>query len=146
MWIKFQSTRLYLVRIYVDGVNAVTGRTSPLFGEQAYVLVPDQEFVNGYHSTPSAMVQFVCPPFSTRGVDQPKLCDIQFEVTPYEPSLFISINVKSFWGNWYVFGLAPSARIKNLKTLIHARVGVPPPCRRLHLVRRGRRLEGMILT
>ncbi|KAI4714543.1 hypothetical protein J4E89_000223 [Alternaria sp. Ai002NY15] len=51
------------MRIYVDGVNVVTGRTTQEQGEQDYFVLPDQEYVNGYKPNPRApLMQFRCPP------------------------------------------------------------------------------------
>jgi len=52
MWIKFEASKLFLVRIYVDGVNAVTGRVMCQPGEQDYVVVPDQSALNGHKTSP----------------------------------------------------------------------------------------------
>jgi hypothetical protein len=40
---------LYVIRIYVDDVNVVTGQTLHEESQQDYFIVPDQEFVNAYN-------------------------------------------------------------------------------------------------
>lgn len=82
MWIKFDADRLYVMRIYVDNVNVVTGPTSQVQGQQDYFIVPDQAFVNGYKSNINALTtQFRRPPYAANPT-QHDVQTIRFEVTP----------------------------------------------------------------
>ncbi|KAI4696668.1 uncharacterized protein J4E88_000846 [Alternaria novae-zelandiae] len=78
MWIKFDADRLYVIRIYVDNVNVVTGQTSQVQGQQDYVIVPDQAFLNGYKSNINALTtQFRRPRMTVR--DFTRKYELQFE-------------------------------------------------------------------
>ncbi|KAI4629201.1 uncharacterized protein J4E87_003463 [Alternaria ethzedia] len=82
MWIKFDADRLYVIRIYVDNVNVATGQTSQVQGQQDYVIVPDQAFLNGYKSNINALTtQFRRPRYAANYTQQDAQT-IRFEVTP----------------------------------------------------------------
>ena len=81
MWIQIDADRLYVIRIYVDNVNVVTGQTSQVQGQQDYFIVPDQTFVNGYKSNIKALTQFRRPPYAANPTQQDAQT-IRFEVTP----------------------------------------------------------------
>ncbi|KAI4610835.1 uncharacterized protein J4E84_007461 [Alternaria hordeiaustralica] len=82
MWIKLDADRLYVIRIYVDNVNVITGQTSQVQGQQDYFIVPDQAFVNGYKSNINALTtQFRRPPYAANSTQQDAQT-IRFEVTP----------------------------------------------------------------
>jgi len=82
MWIKFITKRLYIIRIYLNDVNVVTGQTSQIQGQQDYFVVPDQVFVNGYKSNINALTtQFRRPPYGADSTQQ-NTQTIRFEVTP----------------------------------------------------------------
>ena len=82
MWIQLDADRLYVIRIYVDNVNVVTGQTSQVQGQQDCFIVPDQTFVNGYKSNINARTtQFRRPPYAANPTQQDAQT-IRFEVTP----------------------------------------------------------------
>jgi len=82
MWIKLDADRLYVIRIYVDNVNVVTGQTSQVQGQQDYFIVPDQAFVDGYKPNINALTtQFRRPPYAANSTQQDAQT-IRFEVTP----------------------------------------------------------------
>ncbi|WAC57607.1 hypothetical protein [Gordonia sp. SL306] len=64
-WINFASVYPFLVRIGVDGVNAVTGRSfsdDPDFDAEDYFEVPDQPWLDGFRTDASTVRQFVAVP------------------------------------------------------------------------------------
>ncbi|KAI4652469.1 hypothetical protein J4E93_002672 [Alternaria ventricosa] len=82
MWIKLDADRLYVICIYIDNVNVVTGQTSQVQGQQDYFIVPDQAFVNGYKSNINAFTrQFRRPPYAPNSTQQDAQT-VRFEVTP----------------------------------------------------------------
>ncbi|GAA3709328.1 hypothetical protein [Gordonia hankookensis] len=63
--INFASVYPFLVRIGVDGVNAVTGRSfsaDPDFDAEDYFEVPDQSWLAGFRTDASTVRQFVAAP------------------------------------------------------------------------------------
>ena len=84
MWIGLSSTRPYLVRIYVNGVNVVTGQNTQKQDKQGYLVAPDQGFVNGYKSSPKTpVIQFRCPPLFHADATKQNSTTLRFEITPY---------------------------------------------------------------
>jgi hypothetical protein len=63
MFIEFEAHTLYHVRIYVDGINAITGSRSPQMDKHDYIVIPSQVTLTGYTYSSKTMVQFTCPPF-----------------------------------------------------------------------------------
>jgi hypothetical protein len=95
MTMIFHSTKPYLIRIYVDGVNTITGQNVPGHEEQDYIVVPDQTFLQHHKIASGPQTQFVCPAFGTNGSTH---CNIQFEVTPLDMSTMHPITVRSMTG------------------------------------------------
>lgn len=106
MWIEFKSTRLYLIRLYVNGNNAVTGRNDYLPTEQDYVVVPGRIALDWYKPTTTTKVQFTCPPSQQANSGVTNRIELQFEITPYDKSKQLSFVVKDLWGVHGEFRLA----------------------------------------
>lgn len=107
MWISFKSKDRFAVKIYVGGVNAVSGESSTETEQtqarryerlrqkkdiQDYVVTPDQMWLDGVASTDGAVRQFVAMPIGTgysveaqiTGTDLVR--GLQVEVTPVKES------------------------------------------------------------
>jgi hypothetical protein len=103
MWMNFQSRRPYAVKIYVGGVNAVSGepvienaatvlrRRNLLVagkGIQDYVILPDQPWLDGVATEPGKVRQFVAMPIGKGYTVEAQVtgaeltAGIQFEITP----------------------------------------------------------------
>jgi hypothetical protein len=85
LWIRFKSSKAYLIRIYVNGVNAISERTSPGANEQDYIVTPDQYMLYGHKTSYGPMAtrdQFDCPQFADSSSDMESHYGIQFEITP----------------------------------------------------------------
>jgi hypothetical protein len=91
--IRFDTDRVYMIRITVDGVNAVTGR-KPTLGEQDYIVLPDQRVVKGHRMGNTEMTQFTCP---SHGGALMTSHSLMIEITPH-----------SMLGNFAVLPVFPS--------------------------------------
>lgn len=108
MWIDFScgDTQYYMIKIYVGGVNAISGysaietaatkllRQQDMAAKkrmQDYVVVPSQPWLDGIANSNGTVRQFVAMPFgSGHSVEhqitgQDAAGGIQFEITPYAP-------------------------------------------------------------
>lgn len=67
MWVKFKSQKQFAVKVYVGGVNAVSGQPAAQDPEspqaqkvtQDYIVIPDQKWLDGVAVTPGKVRQFV---------------------------------------------------------------------------------------
>ncbi|OCK93017.1 uncharacterized protein K441DRAFT_495920, partial [Cenococcum geophilum 1.58] len=103
MWIRFHSTRTYTIKIYVGGVNAISGepavetaatklRRQNLLRQsksiQDYVVVPDQLWLDGIATRDGNVRQFVAMAagtgYSVEGqvTGEEATGGLQFEITP----------------------------------------------------------------
>jgi ubiquitin len=106
MWINFHSKQPYAIKIYVGGVNAVSGepavetaatklrrQTQLREGKsvQDYVVVPNQPWLDGIAVSPGKVRQFVAMPTGSgysveaQVTGQEVTAGIQFEITPQAP-------------------------------------------------------------
>jgi hypothetical protein len=86
-WIRFDSSKAYLISIYVNGVNAISGYTSPGANEQDCIVTPNQYMLYGHKTSYGAMAtraQFDCPQFAGSSSDMESHYGIQLEIMPYE--------------------------------------------------------------
>jgi hypothetical protein len=76
MWLCFRSTSKFAIRIYVGGVNGITGEpmiptTATLLNRQNgikrqnYVVVPEQPWLDGIATSPGVVKQFVAVPYGS---------------------------------------------------------------------------------
>jgi hypothetical protein len=93
--ISLSSNKFYLIRIYIDGVNAVTGRTSSQPDEQDYIITPSQRTLRKFKPSPNAaMVLFRCPPLFQPGATKKNSTNIQIEVTTHEMKEHLMLHVR----------------------------------------------------
>ncbi|KIK33499.1 hypothetical protein CY34DRAFT_813561 [Suillus luteus UH-Slu-Lm8-n1] len=106
MWLRFTSTKKFAIRIYVGGVNGITGepmipnmatllkRQNGVEKKQDYIIVPEQPWVDGIATGPGIVKQFVAVPYGSGYSIEYQITGsettggIQFEVIPaYETSV-----------------------------------------------------------
>ncbi|KAG1845170.1 hypothetical protein F4604DRAFT_1819630 [Suillus subluteus] len=106
MWLQFNSKKKFAIRIYVGGVNGITGepmipnmatllkRQNGVEKKQDYIIVPEQPWVDGIATGPGIVKQFVAVPYGSgysieyQITGSEKTGGIQFEVIPaYETSV-----------------------------------------------------------
>jgi hypothetical protein len=95
MWLKIESRRAYLSRIYVNGVNAVAGLAHQRSSGQDYIVTPDQYMLNGHKDTHLTVVQFLCPEFTNASPDMANHYGIQLEITPHESKDYFTASLMS---------------------------------------------------
>jgi hypothetical protein len=70
MFIHFESTCPFAIKVYTGSVNAISGKPAiESLGEnpiQDYIVVPDQEYLDGVASSPGLVRQFVANPSGSR--------------------------------------------------------------------------------
>lgn len=105
MWIKFRSEQSYAVKIYVGGVNAISGepmtetaatrlRRQNLVRQvksvQDYIVIPEQRWLDGIATKSGQVRQFVAMPLGSRYSVEMQMTGqevtggLQFEITPSE--------------------------------------------------------------
>ncbi|EHK99710.1 hypothetical protein M7I_4388 [Glarea lozoyensis 74030] len=99
MWIKFTSVQKFAVRVWVGGVNAVSGESkTPALSEpglnqyipksQDYIVVPQQQWLNGIADEEGRVSQLVAPPVGSGYSIERQItglntaADIVFEIYP----------------------------------------------------------------
>ena len=109
MWIGLRSKLMYAIRIYVDGVNIVTGTKKdptkfPRIGKhmfqgqstyvQDYVMAPGQKWIDGAFVEPGKFRQFVATPIKPQtpvvvptGTEVVGMERIEFEIIAVYPPL-----------------------------------------------------------
>ncbi|KAI9643535.1 hypothetical protein NHQ30_008154 [Ciborinia camelliae] len=154
MWIHFESTRPFAVKVSVNGINAVTGepdsesiaanlrRTALLYegkSVQDYIVTgPNggQKFLDGVLKKGGNVAQFVATPcgrgysaeYNLTGEDE--ICGLQIEIMPQKldkPKLKrMSINVRPVWTNKIISLNVPvNCTIQTLKEMIQSLTGIP---------------------
>jgi hypothetical protein len=115
MWIKFSAKEPFALKIYVGGVNAISGvpiKESPEAAlkrlqlsdkvKQDYVVLPDQPWLDGIASDDGRIRQFVAMPkgsgysVEAQVTGEEKIEGMQFELTPVKRGCPESLNVKVF--------------------------------------------------
>lgn len=166
MWINFCSLakRRYLVKIYVGGVNAISGEpaletTSTVLRRQKggmlqdYVVLPKQPWLDGIADTDGFVRQFVATPFGTGRSIEAQITGeevsggIQIEVTPYKLLEHSSITHSGFpiyisplSGKLIELVVTAGTTIGELKSMIQEEEGHSPNVQRL--IFSGKQLEG----
>jgi len=117
MWIKFDATRPFAVKVYVGGVNAISGESKvqtldaiQQSGEsrsvekkctQDYIVPPLQYWLDGIAKQDGKVMQFVAAPVGTgysveaQVTGQDNVGGIQFEIMPQYPP--VRLRFRSEW-------------------------------------------------
>ena len=161
MWIRFQSASQFAIKIYLGGVNAVSGepmienvatqlRRQKLKAEgksiQDYVVTPNQIWLDGIASAAGVVRQFVAMPMGSgysveaQVTGQDLVGGLQFELTPKalvlsrstrETTKHIQIFVNSFRGKTITLEVAETASIAEVKIEVQKAEGILPDQQKL---------------
>jgi hypothetical protein len=120
MWIKFSAREPFALKIYVGGVNAISGvpiKESPEAAlkrlqlsdevKQDYVVLPDQPWLDGIATDDGRIRQFVAMPkgsgysVEAQVTGEEKIDGMQFELIPVKRGCPESLNFKVFKRNGY---------------------------------------------
>lgn len=153
MWINFEAYRPFAIRIYVGGINAISGesqletvdtferRKQKLINSESiqdYVVTPFQSWLDGIAKADGKVMQFVATSKGSgysveaqlTGTD--RIGGIQFEIIPARlPSRSMTLWVKTLTGKQVSLCVSPEHTIDEVKYLIHGRAGISPGDQRL---------------
>jgi hypothetical protein len=171
MWMKFEANGPFMVKAYVGGVNAVSGeriqsedatrakveqglRDAPTRA-QDYVVVPQQQWLDGVAVEPGVVRQFVAMPLGQGYTVEAQLTGgevkggLQLEITPGrvpvletpKESKLMTIYFKTLTGHTITHCCDPSELLGDVKYDLYTMYeGVCPPAQ-MRLVFAGRQLE-----
>ncbi|KAM0351768.1 hypothetical protein ACHAPU_002280 [Fusarium lateritium] len=163
--INFKAKRRYAIRIFVGGINAVSGepavpnaatalRRHNLLKSgkslQDYVVVPGQRWLDGMAVKPGQVRQFVAMPVGSghsveaQMTGQETAAGIQFEITRLDlvsdnPGKRIEVIVLSLIGKGVPFMIGCDETVESLKELISVKDNIPIDDQRIIFM--GRQLE-----
>jgi hypothetical protein len=134
MWIKFSAKEPFALKIYVGGVNAISGVPIKEKPEamlkrlqlsdkvkQDYVVLPDQPWLDGIASDDGRIRQFVAMPkgsgysVEAQVTGEEKIDGMQFELTPIKRGCPASLKVKVFEGASHYGSSASKEKLVNLQ-------------------------------
>lgn len=157
MWIKFKATSHFAVKIYVGGVNVVSGepavetaatklrrQTSILQHKslQDYVVLPKQPWLDGIATSGGMVKQFVAMPMGdgysveAQVTGEEVTGGLQFEITPAvlptaPPDGNCQIFVKCITGKTITVDINLGRTVEYLQGVIEDKEGIPPDQQRL---------------
>lgn len=157
MWIRFESTDVFAIKIFVGGVNAVSGepasenpatilrrlellRTSG--SVQDYVVTPEQYWLDGIATMNNLVRQFVAMPSGSGYSVEAQISGedivsgLQFEITPQLASNaiksdYFDIVVKTLLGSTICIRTQAKSTVWRTKWVIQKREGIPIDQQRL---------------
>jgi hypothetical protein len=152
MWIRFSSKEPFALKIYVGGVNAISGipinetpeammKRLKLGGKvkQDYVVLPEQPWLDGIASEDGNIRQFVAMPkgsgYSVEAqiTGEEKIGGLQFELTPVKRTCPKSMKVSVRQGSRVVkrttlhlheYGLGDMSTMLDLKKVVERELGI----------------------
>jgi|SRR5579862_1317226 len=156
MWIDFQTTDEFAVKMYVGGVNAVSaelavdpteanleGHTRRVTGRstQDYIVTPTQRRLDGIATEDGTVRQFVAMPmgsgYTIEGQisGQEVIGGLQFEVTPLVRAVRHEIFVQPLTGKRMSLLVRLGMTVREVKSIIEERERIPSTQFRLHFHR-----------
>lgn len=131
MWMSFHSRREFAIKIYLGGVNGISGEpmipTNPKPAKEAarkqdYLVVPTQPWIDGVVVSPGLVKQFVAMPFGSgysvekQVTGEESVGGIQFEVIPvYDENVYFIARYQFFVEMVKEMSLAAMATAKSLE-------------------------------
>lgn len=155
MWIRFDSRRPFAIKVYIGGVNAISGeparetaatmmRRFKLLQQkktiQDYVITPNQLWLDGIANSDGAVRQFVATPLGAGYTVEAQITGeefaggIQFEVVPRKLPVhngLFDIIVLTLTGKFIMFRVTATNTVNDMKCMIQDREGIPPDQQRL---------------
>ena len=161
MWINFNSRSQFAIKIYLGGVNAVSGepmienaatqlRRQKLKADgksiQDYVVTPKQKWLDGIASAAGVVRQFVSMPMGSgysveaQVTGQELAGGLQFEITPRvhrvprspkEGTKCIQIVVRTLTGKRITLKVPETITVEELKAKVQDKEGIPPDQQKL---------------
>jgi hypothetical protein len=152
MWIKFVSQRPYAVQLFVGGVNAVSGKPlvaspsdpsrSKSKATQEYMVVPNQDWIDGIATAPGVVRQFVAMPSGSgysveaQVTGKEDFAGMLFSVTPrMSPSVSggyskrvrnMMLKVSALGGRTFTIPASLEDTVDDVKFTIQEREGIRP--------------------
>lgn len=165
MWIMFKNTDVFAIKIFVGGVNAVSGepasenpatslRRLELLrtggSVQEYVVTPKQYWLDGIATMKNRVRQFVAMPSGSGYSVEAQISGedivsgLQFEITPQLASNaikldYFDVDVKTLTGKIIYLRAQAESTVKGTKRVIQKSEGIPADQQRL--IFSGRQLE-----
>jgi hypothetical protein len=131
MWLKFYAKEPFALKIYVGGVNAISGVPIKESTEAAlkrlqlsykvkqdYVILPEQPWLDGIASDDGRIRQFVAMPkgsgysVEAQVTGEEKVDGMQFELTPVKRGCPVSVNIRIFRGSAHDFSSSEEKLVK----------------------------------
>lgn len=157
MWIKFEGGSEFAVKVYVGGINAVSGesktedmamilkkrrqrlqRNLPI---QDHMVTHDQLWLDGIARADGTVSQFVAAPVGSgysaeaQITGRDAVAGLQFEIIPRVrlsfPPGFYQIFVKVLDGRTITLEVSSELTVDNVKLMVQDREGIPPNAQRL---------------
>jgi hypothetical protein len=151
MWIDFECKKSYLIKIYVGGVNVVSGELAietsatelrrrnkyaktrgdvpaMIKALQDYIVVPEQPWLDGIATTDGTVRQFVVMPHGNGYSVEAQITGVevtrglQSEVTPFDKSM-LNFCVKIVAGQTFSLWLRYDSTIKQVKEMVEEKEG-----------------------
>jgi hypothetical protein len=152
MWINFEASQPFAIKIHAGGINAISGDSATeecskarLITRRAnhqlqdYVVAGDngQEWLDGIASKDGKVMQFVATPVGSSYSVEAQITSVdnigglQFDVMALKQQRPVTIYVKTLTGKTIALRTTPLASVYDVKSLIQDKEGIPPDQQRL---------------